>query len=126
MDDLEALQRGCATRAVPAAERAGGVERMAAEIARVPLEILMMKTLAIDRSANRTGMREMREINFEMSLAGHFSNTRGCRGARIEGEGFEQVMAEWKAATRYERSRGRVVLEPTPHHPVSYRCHPAT
>ena len=49
---------------------------MVAEIARVPLEILMMKKRAINRSANQMGFREMMEINFEMSLAGHFSNTR--------------------------------------------------
>ena len=37
------------------------VDRMAAEIARVPREILMMKKLAINRSANQMGFREMME-----------------------------------------------------------------
>jgi enoyl-CoA hydratase len=107
MDGREAAQCGFATRSVPAAELAATVDRMAEEIARVPLEILMMKKLAINRSANRMGMRDMMEINFEMSLAGHFSNTRERWGARLEAEGFKSVMAEWKANTRYDRGRER-------------------
>jgi len=105
MNGIEAAQCGWATRSVPNAELADTVDRMAAEIARVPLEILMMKKLAINRSANRMGVREMMETNFEMSLAGHFSNTREQWGARIEAEGFKQVMAEWKAGIRYERGK---------------------
>ncbi|MGH8664997.1 MAG: enoyl-CoA hydratase-related protein [Burkholderiales bacterium] len=105
MDGRQAEQCGFATRSVPATELAGTVDRMAAEIARVPLEILMMKKLAINRSANRMGVRDMMEINFEMSLAGHFSNTRETWGARIEADGFKQVMAEWKRDTRYDRNR---------------------
>ena len=50
-------------------------------------------------------MRDMMEINFEMSLAGHFSNTRATWGAKIEAEAFKQVMAEWKQAARYDRNR---------------------
>lgn len=103
MDGREAAQCGFATRSVPPEQLADTVDRMADEIARVPLEILMMKKLAINRSANRMGMRDMMEINFEMSLAGHFSNTRERWGARLEAEGFKQVMAEWKAGTRYAR-----------------------
>jgi len=105
MNGIEAAQCGWATRSVPLADLTGTVDRMAAEIARVPLEILMMKKLAINRSANRMGVREMMETNFEMSLAGHFSNTREQWGARIEAEGFKQVMAEWKAGIRYERGK---------------------
>jgi enoyl-CoA hydratase len=105
MDGCQAEQCGFATRSVPAAELAATVDRMAAEIARVPLEILMMKKLAINRSANRMGVRDMMEINFEMSLAGHFSNTRETWGARIEADGFKQVMAEWKRGARYDRNR---------------------
>ncbi|MPZ42266.1 MAG: hypothetical protein GEV05_02475 [Betaproteobacteria bacterium] len=105
MDGRQAEQCGFATRSVPATELADTVDRMAAEIARVPLEILMMKKLAINRSANRMGVRDMMEINFEMSLAGHFSNTRETWGARIEADGFKQVMVEWKRDTRYDRSR---------------------
>ena len=41
------------------------------------------------------------------ALSGHFSNTREEWGARIEREGFKQVMAEWKAGTRYDRNRDR-------------------
>lgn len=105
MDGREAAQCGFATRSVPPEKLAETVDRMADEIARVPLEILMMKKLAINRSANRMGMRDMMEINFEMSLAGHFSNTRERWGARLESEGFKQVMAEWKEGTRYDRRR---------------------
>jgi len=105
MDGREALACGWATRSVPAEELAATVDRMADEIVRVPLEILMMKKLAINRSVNRMGMREMMEVNFEMSLAGHFSNTRETWGAKIEREGFKSVMAEWKAGTRYDRRR---------------------
>lgn len=105
MNGEEALACGFATRSVPAAELEATVDRMAEEIARVPLEILMMKKLAINRSANRLGLRDMMEINFEMSLAGHFSNTREQWGAKIERDGFKQVMAEWKAGTRYDRSK---------------------
>ena len=105
MDGREAQQCGFATRSVAAAALADTVDRMAAEIARVPLEILMMKKLAINRSANRMGLRDMMEINFEMSLAGHFSNTRERWGTRLETEGFKQVMAEWKLGTRYDRKR---------------------
>ena len=105
MSGREAAECGFATRSVPAEKLAETVDRMAAEIARVPLEILMMKKLAINRSANRMGLRDMMEINFEMSLAGHFSNTRAAWGARIEAEGFKKVMAEWKAGTQYARNR---------------------
>lgn len=103
MDGEEAARCGFATRAVSREQLDATVDRMAEEIARVPLEILMMKKLAINRSANRMGVRDMMEINFEMSLAGHFSNTRERWGARIEAEGFKAVMADWKQGTRYER-----------------------
>jgi len=106
MDGKEAAQCGFATRSVPPEQLADTVDRMAEEIARVPLEILMMKKLAINRSANRMGMRDMMEINFEMSLAGHFSNTRERWGTRLEAEGFKKVMAQWKAGTRYDRKSG--------------------
>jgi enoyl-CoA hydratase len=105
MNGSEAQQCGFATRSVPLAGLEQTVDRMAAEIARVPLEILMMKKLAINRSANRMGLRDMMEINFEMSLAGHFSNTRERWGARLEAEGFKQVMSEWKRDTHYDRNR---------------------
>ena len=107
MSGSEAQQCGWATRSVAPAELEATVDRMAAEIARVPLEILMMKKLAINRSANRMGVRDMMEINFEMSLAGHFSNTRSHWGARIEAEGFKNVMAQWKEGIRYDRNRER-------------------
>ena len=80
---------------------------MATEIARVPLEILMMKKLAINRSANQMGFREMMEINFEMSLAGHFSNTREEWATKLEEDGFKPVMQDWKAGTVYDRNRNR-------------------
>ena len=107
MDGIEAQQCGWATKAVPFMDLEDTVDRMAAEIARVPLEILMMKKLAINRSANQMGFREMMEINFEMSLAGHFSNTRAEWTARLEKDGFKPVMREWKAGTIYDRNRNR-------------------
>jgi enoyl-CoA hydratase len=105
MDGLEAERCGWATRSVHRDDLASTVDRMAEEIARVPLEILMMKKLAINRSANRMGVREMMEVNFEMSLAGHFSNTREEWTAKLERDGFKSVMAEWKAGIRYDRNR---------------------
>ncbi|MDA0664833.1 MAG: enoyl-CoA hydratase-related protein [Proteobacteria bacterium] len=107
MNGIEAAECGWATKSVPAAELADLVDDMAAEIARVPLEILMMKKRAINRSANQMGFREMMEINFEMSLAGHFSNTREEWTAKLEKDGFKPVMAEWKAGTVYDRNRNR-------------------
>jgi enoyl-CoA hydratase len=107
MDGIEAQQCGWATKAVPLMDLDDTVDRMAAEIARIPLEILMMKKLAINRSANQMGFREMMEINFEMSLAGHFSNTREEWTARLEKDGFKPVMQEWKAGTIYDRNRNR-------------------
>jgi len=107
MDGIEAQQCGWATKAVPLMDLEDTVDRMAAEIARVPLEILMMKKLAINRSANQMGFREMMEINFEMSLAGHFSNTREEWTAQLEKDGFKPVMQAWKAGTIYDRNRNR-------------------
>lgn len=107
MTGIEAQACGWATRSVPAEALPALVDDMAAEIARVPLEILMMKKRAINHSANRLGIREMMEANFEISLAGHFSNTRKDWGERLKVEGFKQVMAEWKAGTRYDRNRPR-------------------
>jgi enoyl-CoA hydratase len=104
MSGLEAAQYGWATRAVPAESLGTVVDDMAAEIARVPLEILMMKKLAINRSVNHMGFRDMMETTFEVSLAGHFSNTRRDWRARMEVEGFKQVMADWKAGIRYDRN----------------------
>jgi len=107
MNGIESVECGWATRSAPAAELEDMVDRMAEEIARVPLEILMMKKRAINRSANQMGFREMMEINFEMSLAGHFSNTREEWTAKLEQDGFKPVMAEWKAGTVYDRNRNR-------------------
>ncbi len=104
MTGLEAAQYGWATRSVAASDLEDTVNRMAEEIARVPLEILMMKKLAINRSVNHTGFRDMMETNFEISLAGHFSNTRRDWRAKMEAEGFKKVMAEWKAGIRYDRN----------------------
>jgi enoyl-CoA hydratase len=105
MNGIEAQQCGWATKSVAPALLEETVDRMASEIARVPLEILMMKKRAINRCANAMGLREMMEINFEMSLAGHFSNTRETWGKRIQEQGFKAVMAEWKAGTFYDRNR---------------------
>jgi enoyl-CoA hydratase len=107
MDGIEAAQCGWATKAVALSELEDTIERMASEIARVPLEILMMKKLAINRSANQMGFREMMEINFEMSLAGHFSNTREEWTEKLEQDGFKPVMQDWKAGTVYDRNRNR-------------------
>jgi enoyl-CoA hydratase len=107
MDGIEAAQCGWATKAVALADLPDTVDRMATEIARVPLEILMMKKLAINRSANQMGFREMMEINFEMSLAGHFSNTREEWATKLEEDGFKPVMQDWKAGTVYDRNRNR-------------------
>ena len=107
MDGIAAAQCGWAKRSVPGSELEDTVDRMVAEIARVPLEILMMKKRAINRSANQMGFREMMEINFEMSLAGHFSNTREEWTARLEREGFKTVMQDWKAETVWDRNRNR-------------------
>jgi enoyl-CoA hydratase len=107
MDGIEAQQCGWATKAVPASDLEDTVDRMAAEIARIPLEILMMKKLAINRSANQMGLRAMMEINFEMSLAGHFSNTREEWTERLARDGFKSVMEEWKSETLYSRNRNR-------------------
>jgi enoyl-CoA hydratase len=104
MTGIEAAQYGWATRSVPASDLEDTVNRMAEEIARVPLEILMMKKLAINRSVNHTGFRDMMETNFEISLAGHFSNTRRDWREKMEAEGFKKVMAEWKAGIRYDRN----------------------
>ena len=104
MTGIEAEQYGWATKSVPATALEDTADRMAAEIARVPLEILMMKKLAINRSVNHTGFRDMMETNFEVSLAGHFSNTRRDWRAKMEREGFKQVMAEWKAGIQYDRN----------------------
>jgi enoyl-CoA hydratase len=104
MTGVEAAEYGWATRAVPPESLEAVVDNMAAEIARVPLEILMMKKLAINRSVNHTGFRDMMETNFEVSLAGHFSNTRHDWRARMEQEGFKKVMADWKAGIRYDRN----------------------
>ncbi len=105
MTGKEAEQNGFATKSVPFELLEKTVDDMADEIARVPLEILMMKKNAINRSANRMGIRDMMEINFEMSLAGHFSNTRSVQGARIEKHGFKSVMADWKSGIRYDRNK---------------------
>ena len=105
MSGREAEEYGWATKSVPADAIEDVVDRMAAEIARVPLEILMMKKLAINRSVNHMGFREMMATNFEVSLAGHFSNTRRDWRARMEVEGFKQVMAEWKAGIQYDRNQ---------------------
>ena len=107
MDGIEAAQCGWATKAVALADLPDTVDRMATEIARVPLEILMMKKLAINRSANQMGFREMMEINFEMSLAGHFSNTREEWATKLEEDGLKPVMQDWKAGTVYDRNRNR-------------------
>lgn len=104
MSGIEAERYGWATKSVAAADLEDTVDRMAAEIARVPLEILMMKKLAINRSVNHMGFRDMMETNFEVSLAGHFSNTRRDWRAKMEVEGFKKVMAEWKAGIRYDRN----------------------
>ena len=104
MSGVEAEQYGWATKSVEAGSLAGVVDDMAAEIARVPLEILMMKKLAINRSVNHMGFRDMMETNFEVSLAGHFSNTRRDWRAKMEEEGFKKVMADWKDGIRYDRN----------------------
>ena len=57
-DGKEAARCGFATRAVARERLDDTVDRMADEIARVPLEILMMKKLAINRSMDLAGMRE--------------------------------------------------------------------
>lgn len=107
MDGIEAQRCGWATRSVARADLEDTVDRMAAEIARMPLEILMMKKRAINKCVNAMGFREMMEINFEMSLAGHFSNTRAEWTDKLKREGFKPVMADWKAGTVYDRNRNR-------------------
>ncbi len=52
MDGIEAQRCGWATRSVARADLEDTVDRMAAEIARMPLEILMMKKRAINKCVN--------------------------------------------------------------------------
>ena len=90
---------------MPAEKLEDTVNRMALEIARVPLEILMVKKITVNRSVNAMGFREMMELNFEMSLAAHFSNTREQWGELIKEKGFKKIMEEWRADTVYDRDR---------------------
>jgi len=105
MSGKEAQRCGWATKSVPLAKLEDTVNRMALEIARIPLEILMVKKLTVNRSVNAMGFREMMELNFEMSLAAHFSNTREKWGEKIRDKGFKQIMEEWRAGTVYDRDR---------------------
>ncbi len=105
MSGKEAERSGWATKSVPADKLEDTVNRMAKEIARVPLEILMVKKITVNRSVNAMGFREMMELNFEMSLAAHFSNTREEWGEKIRKMGFKQVKAEWESGMFYDRDR---------------------
>ncbi len=101
MDGAEAAQIGWATRAVPADELEAAVDRMAAQIARIPLEMLMIKKRNVNMAMDILGFRQTVLLSGELSIAGHSTDTRKEWGRRMAEKGFKQVIEEWRADDTY-------------------------
>ena len=99
MDGTEAVRIGWATRAVPADELDAAVEKMAAHIARIPLEMLMIKKRNVNMAIDTMGFRQTVLMSGELSIAGHGTDTRKEWGRLMAEKGFKQVIEEWRAGT---------------------------
>jgi enoyl-CoA hydratase len=104
MDGTEAAWIGWATRAVPADKLEATVESMAAQIARIPLEMLMIKKRNVNMAMDILGFRQTVLLSGELSIAGHSTDTRKEWGRRMAEKGFKQVIEEWRAGNTYDRS----------------------
>ncbi len=96
MDGKKAEQIGWANRAVPLQDLEMTVNEIAKEIARTPLEMLMLRKSMLNRARDIMGFRETMLLSSELGIAAHYSDTRKTFWRLMAEKGFKKVMAEWK------------------------------
>jgi hypothetical protein len=72
---------------------------MAAHIARIPLEMLMIKKRNVNMAMDIMGFRQTVLMSGELSIAGHGTDTRKEWGRMMAEKGFKQVIEEWRAGS---------------------------
>lgn len=97
INGLEAAEWGFATFAVPAADIAATVDGAAREIARVPLEILRVKKLAINRQMDVMGFAAAVKMGVEWDAILHQSDAVKEMRALVREKGIRGAIDEFRA-----------------------------
>lgn len=96
IDGKTAVEWGLANHAVPPERLLDTVRELAAQIAMVPPDVLHIKKLAINRSAEAQGFRQAVQHGAEMDALLHLAPSVIAVKDRIKEVGLKQVMAEYR------------------------------
>lgn len=96
IDGKTAVEWGLANHAVPPERLLDAVRELAARIAMVPPDVLHIKKLAINRSAEAQGFRQAVQHGAEMDALLHLAPSVIAVKDRIKEVGLKQVMAEYR------------------------------
>lgn len=97
IDGTTAVEWGIANHAVPADRLLDAVRELAARIAKVPSDLLRIKKLSINRSAEAQGFRQAVQHGAEMDALLHLAPSVVALKERIANVGLKQVMAEYRS-----------------------------
>ncbi len=92
----EAAEIGWANRAVPADRLEAEVWAFATEMARTPMELLVMEKAAITRMQETLGLRAALLFGAELDAIAHFTHPTQAFVARTREVGLKQASQEWK------------------------------
>ena len=99
IDGKTAVEWGIANHAVPADQLLDAVRELAARIAKVPPDVLRIKKLSINRSAEAQGFRQAVQHGAEVDALLHLAPSVVAVKERIGAVGLKQVMAEYRSAS---------------------------
>ncbi len=92
----EAERIGWANHAVPADQLEAEVQKLAHEIAEMPLEFLEIQKAAINRYVEMSGLREMMFYGADLDAVAHFTRPVQAFINLIRKEGIKQAKKDWK------------------------------
>jgi enoyl-CoA hydratase len=92
----EAEQLGWANKAVPIDKLDEEVQKMAAQIAETPLDILEIQKLMVNRYAEMSGLLEALDFAVDLDAFSHFTPPVQQFSRMIQERGLKQARADWK------------------------------
>jgi enoyl-CoA hydratase len=92
----EAVRIGWANRAVPAGKLDEEVNKLASEIAEMPLDFLEIQKAAINRYAEMSGLREAMFYGADLDALAHFTKPVQQFINLIRESGLKQAKQDWK------------------------------
>ncbi|MBI4303320.1 MAG: enoyl-CoA hydratase/isomerase family protein [Chloroflexi bacterium] len=96
IDGKEAARIGWANKAVPADQLDAEVNKLASEIADMPLEFLEIQKAAINHYVEMSGLREAMFYGADLDAVAHFTKPVQQFISLIRERGIKQAKADWK------------------------------